>query len=94
MIARVNKLRRIVSLLLAALWLCAGIMPTVVWAQASTSPAPAAAAKTPPPVPITDADLKDSDEIRFGSVKAVFAASCRKAWPKRFRAMLPTPRLW
>ena len=58
MIARVNKLRRIVSLLLAALWLCAGIMPTVVWAQASTSPAPAAAAKTPPPVPITDADLK------------------------------------
>ena len=67
MIARVNKLRRTVSLLLATLWLCAGMMPAVVWAtippptqlaQASTAPAPAAAAKTPPPVPITDADLK------------------------------------
>ena len=67
MIARVNKLRRMVSLLLAALWLCAGMMPVVVWAtdppavqlaQASTPPAPAAAAKAPPPVPITDADLK------------------------------------
>jgi pSer/pThr/pTyr-binding forkhead associated (FHA) protein len=43
---------------------------------------------------VTDADLKDSDEIRFGSVKAVFAASCRKAWPKRFRGMLQTSRLW
>ena len=66
MIARVNKLRRMVSLLLAALWLCAGMMPAVVWAtdppglqlaQAST-PAPATAAKAPLPVPITDADLK------------------------------------
>ena len=43
---------------------------------------------------VTDADLKDSDEIRFGSVKAVFAASCRKAWPKRFRAVLRTSGLW
>jgi pSer/pThr/pTyr-binding forkhead associated (FHA) protein len=43
---------------------------------------------------VTDADLKDSDEIRFGSVKAVFAASCRKAWPKRFRGMLQTSRSW
>jgi pSer/pThr/pTyr-binding forkhead associated (FHA) protein len=42
---------------------------------------------------VADADLKDNDEIRFGSVKAVFAASCRKAWPKRFRAMLHTSRL-
>src|ERR1700687_5040041 len=67
MIARVNKLRRTVSLLLATLWLCGGMLPTVVWAtdpplvqlaQAATSTAPAAAAKTPPPVPITDADLK------------------------------------
>ena len=45
-------------------------------------------------ISITDADLKDSDEIRFGSVKAVFAASCHKAWPKRFRGMLQTSRLW
>jgi pSer/pThr/pTyr-binding forkhead associated (FHA) protein len=43
---------------------------------------------------VTDADLKNSDEIRFGSVKAVFAASCCKVWPKRFRAMLQTSRLW
>jgi pSer/pThr/pTyr-binding forkhead associated (FHA) protein len=42
---------------------------------------------------VTDADLKDSDEIRFGSVKAVFATFCRKAWPKPFRAMLQTSRL-
>ena len=49
MIARVNKLRRTVSLLVATLWLCAGMMPAVVWAtdpppvqlaQASASPAP------------------------------------------------------
>ena len=67
MIARVNKLRRTVSLLLATLWLCAGMMPAVVWAtdppptqlaQAATAPASAAAAKSPPPAPITDADLK------------------------------------
>src|SRR5512146_1019476 len=67
MIARVNRLRRNVSLLLATLWLCAGMMPTVVWAtdpppvqvaQASAAPAAAPAAETPPPVPITDADLK------------------------------------
>src|SRR6202158_2399719 len=67
MIARVNKLRRTVSLLLATLWLCGGMLPTVVWAtdpplvqlaQAATSTAPAAAVKSPPPVPITDADLK------------------------------------
>jgi pSer/pThr/pTyr-binding forkhead associated (FHA) protein len=37
---------------------------------------------------VTDADLNDGDEIRFGSVKAVFAQSCRKAWSKRFRRML------
>jgi pSer/pThr/pTyr-binding forkhead associated (FHA) protein len=43
---------------------------------------------------VTDAELKDGDEIRFGSVKAVFTASCRKAWPKRFRGMLQTSRLW
>jgi pSer/pThr/pTyr-binding forkhead associated (FHA) protein len=43
---------------------------------------------------VTDAELKDGDTIRFGSVKAVFAASCRKAWPKRFRGMLQTSRLW
>ena len=43
---------------------------------------------------VTDADLKDGDTIRFGSVKAVFAASCRKAWPKRFRGMLRTSGLW
>ncbi len=42
---------------------------------------------------IIDADLKDSDEIRFGSVKAVFAASSRKAWPKRLRGVLHTSRL-
>jgi len=41
---------------------------------------------------VTDADLKDSDEIQFGSVKAVFAASCRKAWPKRFRGVLQMSR--
>src|SRR5690349_2117461 len=67
MIARFNKLRRTVSLLLATAWLCAGMMPAVVWAtdpppvqvaQAAAAPAPAPAAKTPPPVPITDADLK------------------------------------
>src|SRR6266404_2958425 len=67
MIARVDKLRRTLSLLFAMLWLCSGMMPAVVWAtdpppvqlaQASTSPAPAAAVKTPAPVPITDADLK------------------------------------
>ena len=67
MIARFNKLRRTVSLLLATAWLCAGMMPAVVWAtdpppvqvaQAAAAPAPASAAKTPPPVPITDADLK------------------------------------
>src|ERR1700687_5310345 len=80
MIARVNKLRRTVSLLLATLWLCGGMLPTVVWAtdpplvqlaQAATSTAPAAAAKTPPPVPITDADLKGvagpkSDDLAKG----------------------------
>ncbi len=43
---------------------------------------------------VTDAELKDGDTIRFGSVKAVFAAPCRKAWPKRLRAMLQTSRLW
>jgi ammonium transporter, Amt family len=67
MIARVRKLRRTVSLLLATLWLCGGMMSAVVWAtdpppvqmaQASSSPAPAEAAKTPPAVPITDADLR------------------------------------
>jgi pSer/pThr/pTyr-binding forkhead associated (FHA) protein len=41
---------------------------------------------------VTDADLKDNDEILFGSVKAVFAASCRKAWPKRFRGVLQMSR--
>jgi pSer/pThr/pTyr-binding forkhead associated (FHA) protein len=41
-------------------------------------------------VSITDAELKDGDEIRFGSVKAVFAEPSRKAWPKRFRRMLQT----
>ena len=39
-------------------------------------------------VSITDAELKDADEIGFGSVKAVFAEASRKAWPKRFRRML------
>jgi ABC transport system ATP-binding/permease protein len=29
-------------------------------------------------VSITDAELKDGDKIRFGSVVAVFAGSCRK----------------
>jgi pSer/pThr/pTyr-binding forkhead associated (FHA) protein len=43
---------------------------------------------------VTEAELKDGDEIRFGSVKAVFTASCRKAWPKRFRGMLQMSRLW
>jgi pSer/pThr/pTyr-binding forkhead associated (FHA) protein len=41
---------------------------------------------------VTDVDLKDSDEIRFASVKAVFTASGRKAWPKQFRGMLHTSR--
>ncbi len=80
MIARVNKLRRTLSLLFAMLWLCAGMMPAVVWAtdpppvqlaQAAPSTAPAPAAKTPPPVPITDADLKGvtgpkSDDLAKG----------------------------
>jgi pSer/pThr/pTyr-binding forkhead associated (FHA) protein len=43
---------------------------------------------------VTDAELKDGDEIRFGSVKAVFAEPSRKAWSKRLRGMLPTSRLW
>jgi pSer/pThr/pTyr-binding forkhead associated (FHA) protein len=43
---------------------------------------------------VTDAELKDGDEIRFGSVKAVFAEPFRKAWSKRLRGMLPTSRLW
>jgi pSer/pThr/pTyr-binding forkhead associated (FHA) protein len=29
---------------------------------------------------VTDAELKDSDTIRFGSVIAVFAGRCRKRW--------------
>jgi Amt family ammonium transporter len=67
MIARVRKLRRTVSLLLATLWLCGGLMSAVVWAtdpppiqvaQASASPASPEAAKTAAPVPITNADLK------------------------------------
>jgi len=41
-------------------------------------------------VSITDAELKDGDEIRFGSVKAVFAEPSRKAWLKRTRRMLQT----
>jgi pSer/pThr/pTyr-binding forkhead associated (FHA) protein len=41
---------------------------------------------------VTDAELKDGDTIQFGSVKAVFAACCRKPWPKRFRAMLQASR--
>jgi pSer/pThr/pTyr-binding forkhead associated (FHA) protein len=39
---------------------------------------------------VTEADLKDGDEIRFGSVKAVFAEPCRKAWSKQFRGMPQT----
>jgi pSer/pThr/pTyr-binding forkhead associated (FHA) protein len=39
-------------------------------------------------VSITEAELKDGYEIRFGSVKAVFAEPSRKAWPKRFRSLL------
>ena len=29
---------------------------------------------------VTDAELKDGDKIRFGSVVAVFTGSCRKRW--------------
>jgi pSer/pThr/pTyr-binding forkhead associated (FHA) protein len=29
---------------------------------------------------VTDAELKDGDTIRFGSVIAVFAGRCRKRW--------------
>jgi pSer/pThr/pTyr-binding forkhead associated (FHA) protein len=32
---------------------------------------------------VTDADLKDGDTIRFGSVTAVFARSDRKPWSSR-----------
>ena len=31
---------------------------------------------------VTDAELKDGDTIRFGSVIAVFAGRCRKRWSK------------
>ena len=31
-------------------------------------------------VPVTDAEVKDGDKIRFGSVVAVFTGSCRKRW--------------
>src|SRR6185437_8210420 len=31
---------------------------------------------------VTDAELKDGDTIRFGSVKAVFADCFRKGWSK------------
>ena len=46
MIARFNKLRRTVSLLLATAWLCAGMMPAVVWAT------------DPPPVQVAQAPLR------------------------------------
>jgi pSer/pThr/pTyr-binding forkhead associated (FHA) protein len=29
-------------------------------------------------VPVNDAELKDGDKIRFGTVVAIFVASCRK----------------
>jgi pSer/pThr/pTyr-binding forkhead associated (FHA) protein len=32
---------------------------------------------------VTDAELKDGDTIRFGSVKAVFARGDRKPWSSR-----------
>ena len=32
---------------------------------------------------VTDAELKDGDKIRFGSVTAIFAKSDRKAWSSR-----------
>jgi pSer/pThr/pTyr-binding forkhead associated (FHA) protein len=43
---------------------------------------------------VIEADLKDGDQIRFGSVKAVFADCFRKGWSKRFRGMLSMSRLW
>jgi Amt family ammonium transporter len=67
MIVRLHRFRRTLSPLLVTLWLSAGMMPTLVWAddpspvqvaQAAPAPAPASAAKGPAPVPITDADLK------------------------------------
>src|SRR5262245_32611298 len=36
----------------------------------------------------TDTDLKDGDEIRFGTVRAVFAEYHRKVWTKQFREMM------
>ncbi len=70
MLATMNKLRRRISFLIAALWLCGWLVPTMVsaddhaaagapvqYAQAQAA-APAAAAPAPAPVPITDADLK------------------------------------
>ena len=41
---------------------------------------------------VIEADLKDGDEIRFGSVKAVFADCFRKGWSKRFGGMPPMSR--
>ncbi len=32
---------------------------------------------------VTDAELKDGDTIRFGSVTAVFTGHCRKPWSSR-----------
>jgi pSer/pThr/pTyr-binding forkhead associated (FHA) protein len=33
---------------------------------------------------VTDAELKDGDTIRFGSVMAVFTGRCRKRWSSRW----------
>ena len=70
MLVTMNKLRRRISFLIAALWMGGWLVPTIVraddhaaasapvqYAQAQAA-APAAAAPAPAPVPITDADLK------------------------------------
>ncbi|MGH7815245.1 MAG: ammonium transporter [Candidatus Binataceae bacterium] len=61
MLARINKLRRYLSLTLVALWLSGLAMPVVTaHAQASPAASPAAAAKPAPKgVAITDLDLKN-----------------------------------
>jgi ammonium transporter, Amt family len=57
MLARMTKLRRYVSLSIAALWLVGLMLPTVM-AYAQAPAASPSAAATPAPVPITDADLR------------------------------------